>query len=189
MKGLDKLNVVLDATSNHQPMSITYRNYKGNGKEEVVLLHPYFVKQYNNRWFLFGLHHHRNQISNLALDRMIDVKIAENIKFIPNKDIDFNHYFDDVVGVTIPHDDVAREHVVLHFSKQRFPYVTSKPIHHSQEIINEDECLISIDVRPNQELIALLLSFGSDVEIVAPTSLKESISEKIKEIYKKYFAV
>lgn len=189
LKGLDKLSLVIDATSNHQPMSITYRNYKENGREEVVLLHPYFVKQYNNRWFLFGLHHHRNQISNLALDRMIDVRISESIKFIPNKDIDFSHYFDDVVGVTIPYDDVEKEHIVLQFSKQRFPYVTSKPIHHSQEIVSENECMISIDVRPNQELIALLLSFGSDVEIVSPASIREYISEKIKEIYKKYFAV
>lgn len=189
LKGLDKLSLVIDATSNHQPMSIKYRNYKEYGVEESILFHPYFVKQYNNRWFLFGLHHKRNQISNLALDRIIDAKTTDTIKFVPNTNVDFNHYFDDIVGVTIPNEEIAKEHIVLQFSKQRFPYVTSKPIHHSQKTISEDECRISIDVMPNNELVAHLLSFGSDVEIVSPASIREYISEKIKEIYKKYFAV
>ena len=97
LKGLDKLSLVIDATSNHQPMSITYRNYKAYGVEESILFHPYFVKQYNNRWFLFGLNHKRNQISNLALDRIIDAKTTDAIKFVPNTNVDFNHYFDDIV--------------------------------------------------------------------------------------------
>ena len=189
LKGLDKLSLVIDATSNHQPMSITYRNYKAYGVEESILFHPYFVKQYNNRWFLFGLNHKRNQISNLALDRIIDAKTTDAIKFVPNTNVDFNHYFDDIVGVTIPHEEVVKEHIVLQFSKQRFPYVISKPIHHSQKTISEDECRISIDVMPNNELVAHLLSFGSDVEIVAPASLRCYISEKIKENFKKYFIV
>lgn len=189
LKGLDKLSLVIDATSNHQPMSITYRNYKAYGVEESILFHPYFVKQYNNRWFLFGLNHKRNQISNLALDRIIDAKTTDAIKFVPNTNVDFNHYFDDIVGVTIPNEEVVKEHIVLQFSKQRFPYVTSKPIHHSQKTISEEECIISIDVIPNNELVAHLLSFGSDVEIVSPASLRCYISEKIKENFKKYFAM
>lgn len=189
LKGLDKPSLVIDATSNHQPMSITYRNYKAYGVEESILFHPYFVKQYNNRWFLFGLNHKRNQISNLALDRIIDAKTTDAIKFVPNTNVDFNHYFDDIVGVTIPNEEVVKEHIVLQFSKQRFPYVTSKPIHHSQKTISEEECIISIDVIPNNELVAHLLSFGSDVEIVSPSSLRCYISEKIKENFKKYFAV
>ncbi len=189
LKGLDKLNVVLDAASNHQPLLINYKNYKEGGIEETVTLHPYYVKQFNNRWFLFGLNQERNQISNLALDRMKSVRVADDIRFVPNEIVDFEHYFDDIVGVTIPKDEVVKEHIVLKFTKQRFPYVTSKPIHSSQQTISEDDCTISIDVRPNRELTAQLLSFGPDVEILSPNIVRSRISKIIKENFKKYFPV
>ena len=128
-------------------------------------------------------------ISNLALDRMITVNMAENVRFIPNTDIDFEHFFDDVVGVTVPNDNVAKEHIVLQFSKNRFPYVTSKPIHQSQSTISEEDCTISINVKPNKELVAQLLSFGADVEVLSPDSVRELIAKKIEENYKKYFPV
>ncbi len=187
LKGLDKLSIVLDATSNHTPLIVLYKNFKEGGVEENVTLHPYYVKQYNNRWFLFGLNQERNQISNLALDRILSVAQSEDVRFIPNMDVDFEHYFDDVVGVTIPKDEVKKEHIILQFTKHRFPYVTSKPIHHSQETISEEDCTISIDVRPNRELTAQLLSFGPDVEILSPDSVRDRISKKIEENFKKYF--
>lgn len=189
LKGLDKLNIVLDAVSNHQPISVVYKNFKEQGVEENITFHPYYVKQYNSRWFLFGLNQERNQISNLALDRIVSIHFVEEIKFIPNSSIDFEHYFDDIIGVTIPKEDVVKEHIILQFTKNRFPYVTSKPVHHSQQIISVEECKISIDVRPNRELIALLLSFGPDVEIQSPETLRYTISTKIKENLKKYFPV
>lgn len=188
LKGIDKLNLVLDATSNRQPLLINYKNYKKNGNEENIIFHPYYLKQYNNRWFLFGLNQERNQISNLALDRIVAIKTTDDIRFIPNTDIDFEHYFDDIVGVTIPKEEVKKEHIILQFTKNRFPYVTSKPIHQSQEIISEDECTISIDVRPNRELTTQLLSFGPDVEILSPIGVRELISKKIEENFKKYFS-
>lgn len=189
LKGLDKLSDVLDATLNHIPLNILYKNYKEGGVEENVVLHPYYVKQYNNRWFLFGLNQDRNLISNLALDRIVYLYTTEDVRFIPNTTIDFEHYFDDVVGVTIPKDEVKKEHIILQFTKHRFPYVTSKPIHHSQQTISEEDCTISIDVRPNRELTAQLLSFGPDVEVLFPDGLREEISKKIEENFKKYFPV
>lgn len=189
LKGLDKLDVLLDAASNHQVLSIIYKNYKERGIEEHITLHPYYVMQYNNRWFLFGLNQKENKISNLALDRIVSVKAIENIRFITNESVNFEHYFDDVVGVTIPKANIIKEHIVLKFSKYRFPYVTSKPIHHSQQIVNEDDCTISIDVRPNQELISQILYFGPDVEILSPKSVRDIISKKIEENFKKYFSM
>ena len=67
--------------------------------------------------------------------------------------------------------------------------MTSKPIHHSQKVVNENEGVISIDVRPNLELVALLLSFGSDIEILSPETFRNFISTKIEENFKIYFPV
>ncbi len=189
LKGLEFLSDVIDAASNHQPLKIEYHNYKNGGKDILFVIHPYYVKQYNNRWFLFGLDNTRREISNLALDRIVSMQVASDVAFIPNDTIDFEHYFDDVVGVTVPKNGQETETVILRFTEARFPYVVSKPIHHSQTILNEEQCTISLEVKPTRELEQQILSFGSDVEVLSPAPLRAQIIEKIKDLMKKYFQV
>lgn len=188
LKGLEYLSEVIDAAVNHTPLIIYYRTYKGKEKESV--LHPYHVKQYNNRWFLFGLEEttHGNRIANRPLDRIVKFSLAD-VKFIPNTEVDFGTRFKDIVGVTIPDDSIKVEQVLLKFDKDRFPYVVSKPIHHSQTTIDEEQHLLQIEVRPNKELEALLLSFGPQVEILQPEWLRQQFAEKIQEYFNIYSTV
>lgn len=188
LKGLEFLSDLIDAAVAHKPLMIHYRTYAGKEKESV--LHPYHVKQYNNRWFLFGLEEtsHGNRIANRPLDRIVKFSHAD-VKFIPNTEVDFGTRFKDIVGVTIPDDSIKVEQVLLKFDKDRFPYVVSKPIHHSQTTIDEEQHLLQIDVRPNKELEALLLSFGPQVEILQPEWLRQQFAEKIQEYFKIYSTV
>ena len=186
LQGLEHLSEVIDAAVNHTPLIIYYKTY--NGKELTTTLHPYHVKQYNNRWFLFGYEEESGKIANKALDRIQYISLA-NVPFKPNTIIDFGHFFDDVVGVSIPNDDVLKETIVLRFTETRFPYVKSKPIHKSQAILCEKECTISLEVKPTRELAQQILSFGSDVEVLSPESFRTQIGRKIAANYKKYFPV
>ena len=188
LKGLEFLAELIDCAINHQPINLFYKTY--GGKEIVEVIHPYHVKQYNNRWFLFGLEQSScgDRIANRPLDRIEKFSIA-NVPFIPNTNIDFTKRFDDVVGVTIPDDNVPKEIVVLKFDVDRFPYVVSKPIHHSQKILNENECILQIEVRPNKELESVIFSYFPHVEVLAPASLREEFKEKIANNLKKYSTV
>lgn len=188
LKGLEFLSDLIDAAVAHQPLMVHYCTYAGKEKESV--LHPYHVKQYNNRWFLFGLEEtsHGPRIANRPLDRIVKFSRAD-VKFIPNTEIDFKNHFQDVVGVTIPDDCIKVEKVLLRFDKERFPYVVSKPIHHSQTIADEENYIVQIDVRPNKELEAMLLSFGPQVEILQPQWLRDQFAKIIQEYYKIYSAV
>ena len=188
LRGLEFLSELIDSAINHQPLNLLYRTY--NGKETNVVIHPYHVKQYNNRWFLFGLEQTPNgdRIANRALDRIVKFSIS-NVPFVPNTSIDFSTRFDDVVGVTIPDDDVQKETVVLKFEPDRFPYVVSKPIHHSQKVLNEDECILQIEVRPNKELESVIFTYFPHVEVLKPATLREQFKEKISNNLKKYLSV
>lgn len=184
LKGLEYLSEVIDAAVNHTPLIIYYRTYKG--KEFTSTIHPYHVKQYNNRWFLFGYEDESGKIANKALDRIQRISLA-NVPFKSNNYIDFSHFFDDIVGVSIPYVDVKKETIILRFTEARFPYVTSKPIHKSQVVLSEDDCTISLKVKPTRELEQQILSFGPDVEVISPESFRAQISEKIADNYNKYF--
>lgn len=186
LKGLEFLSKVIDATVNHQPLEIHYLSFKGN--ESVSVIHPYHVKQFNNRWFLLGMEEYngKKQIANRALDRILKVSVAD-VSFVKNTFVDFSTYFNNIVGVTHPKDDVKEEVVVLRFDVKRFPYVLNKPIHHTQQVINSDTCTLSITVRPNKELESRIFSYGPQVEVLSPQWFREQIAEKISENMKKYF--
>lgn len=185
LKGLEYLSEVIDATSNQQVLRISYHNYKNGGKDLLFIIHPYYVKQYNNRWFLFGLDNKRKEISNLALDRILSIDVVSDVPFIPNSSIDFEHYFDDVIGVTVPQS--APIDITLQFSESRFMYVVSKPLHHSQKTLDRVNRIVRITVIPNHELDQQILSFGADVEVLSPEGFRNHIEKKIEENYKKYF--
>ena len=188
LRGLEFLSELIDSAINHQPLNLLYRTY--NGKETNIVIHPYHVKQYNSRWFLFGLEQTPNgdRIANRALDRIVKFSKA-NVPFVPNTSIDFTTRFDDVVGVTIPDDDVKKETVVLKFEPDRFPYVVSKPIHHSQKVLSDEDCILQIEVRPNKELESVIFSYFPHVEVLEPATLREQFQEKISKNLKKYLSV
>ena len=184
LKGLEHLAALIDATMKEQTLDITYHSYRGN--ENTYAISPYYMKQYNGRWFFFGLDNAKNRLMNMALDRIVSFKSSEEA-FVPNCTIDFDTYFDDIIGVTIPDADVKKEAIVLRFSEDRYPYVVSKPIHPSQEIIDPESHTISISVRPNRELYQHLLSFTPDVEVVSPEWIRKAVAERLKASLEKHF--
>lgn len=186
LKGLEYLSPIIDATLHHQPLEIEYVSITDH--YHLHLLHPYFIKQYNGRWFLFGLDEKEERIKNLALDRIQSLKKSDHA-FRKNETVDFNSYFDHVVGVTIPNGTEQENQLLdirLKFAPQRFKYVTSKPIHKSQTLISEEECIISLRLYHTPELEQQIFSFGPDVEVLSPVTLREEIARKTALCLEKY---
>lgn len=187
LKGIEYLSDIIDATINHQPLEIEYTSAKGRYHKHI--LHPYFVKQYNNRWYLFGLDSDEKRIKNLAFDRIQKITFSNQV-FIKNTEIDFNTYFDNVVGVTVPNSTEAELiDLYLRFSPTRFQYAISKPIHKSQEIVNQESCTVRLKLYYTKELEQQIFSFGPDVEILSPAWLRDEFSKKIANYLKLYFPV
>ncbi len=53
LKGIDQLGVIYNAINYNKVLKIIYHDFKSKNPYDLVL-HPYYLKQYNNRWFLFG---------------------------------------------------------------------------------------------------------------------------------------
>ena len=127
-----------------------------------------------------------DRITNFALDRIQELQVEESVAFIPNMEIDFEHYFDDVFGVTIPPSDVEKIKVVLQFSKKQYPYIVSKPLHHSQEIVDDENCILAVEVRPTYEFTQVILSFGKDVKVLEPEFYRQEILENLRRNLQNY---
>ena len=186
LKGMSFFTPLFNAITSKKALMIQYKSYHSDTPVEEVI-HPYYLKEYNQRWFLFALNEKYNAISNFALDRIESIEWT-TAKFIPNTSIDFTHYFDQIVGVSVNHNEKVQT-IMMRVNKEQLPYTSSKPLHHSQTVIERCEdgsAILSIEVIPNFELIQLLLSFGHRIEVLSPQSLREEILSRIKksmEIY------
>jgi len=185
LKGLNFFTELFNAIYYKKVLNIHYQSFRQEIPAEIYL-HPYFLKQYNNRWFLFGLNESTNSISNLALDRII--KISEISKeFVENKTIDFEEYFDDVLGVTV-FEDKEPVKILLQISNQLLPYIESKPIHGSQKLKerNSKGAVIELLLQINYEAISLIFSYGEEVTVIEPEELKTIIKTKAEKVFKNY---
>lgn len=185
LKGLEFITPLYNAILYQKALDVEYKSFK---KDEVqsFTFHPYFLKQFNNRWYAFGKRFMNSNIMNLALDR-ISRTVESKTQYIPNDLIDFNEYFEDIIGVTIE-DERIIERITIKVKNTLYPYIQTKPIHGSQKQkeLGPGYTIITLDLIPNYELESLLLSYGEGVEVISPRSLREKIRDRAKSIVLNY---
>jgi predicted DNA-binding transcriptional regulator YafY len=181
LEGLHFLSRLYQSIVNKTVLLIEYQAF--HMKEPIkYVIHPYYLKQYNKRWFLLGLNNNDNFLYTIPLDRIKKINVIKN-DFIENTEIDFYEYFDDIIGVSRKPQDKPIK-IELKFNSETAPYILTKPLHGSQRKIalNEVGLTIQIEVIPNYELKQLILSYGDSVEILSPESYKNKIcSTSIKQ--------
>jgi len=185
LKGIEHLGPLYDAILYKKVLKI---NYLQSFKNEVqLIIHPYYLKQYNSRWFLFGYNPEKDKYDwNLPLDRIL--KINELHKpYIPNTMIIWSEYFDNIIGVTKPENAVS-EKITLHFYNKTGHYIESKPIHAYQKHRWLDSQTLEVDMELiiNYELERLILSYADSVKVIQPQSLAEWVRERMEKGFNQY---
>ena len=170
-RGREHFIPILGAIQNRQSLRIVYHPYH---KDALIRdISPYLLKQHNERWYLLASVDGYESLSVFPLDRIEKVEQSSISYKAASTDVD--SYFDDMIGVSIvPGQPV--ETIKLKVAENRYPYIETKPLHWSQtELKGEsapDYRVITIKVRINNELKALILSFGDDIEVLEPEHLK-----------------
>ena len=182
LKGLEYIPVLYNAILYKKVLNIGYKSFNSDEIKSIIIS-PYYLKQYNMRWFLFGKSDNYETITNLALDRIESIETVK--KEYINSDIDFNEYFEDIIGVTIQNENVLN--IVLKVDKTLIPYITTKPLHGSQIIYNRDNNFeVHLILIPNYELETMILSFGERIQVLEPIILVEKLKERINKMKNNY---
>ncbi len=181
--GTGFIDDLFTAIKEHLPLRITYQPFTAHEATQVIF-HPYLLKEYRNRWFLIGRDGDNKNVRNLALDRIKKIKNSD-IPFIPNNLFDPETYFNNFIGVTILKGEEIQI-IEIKVVAKLAPYIRTKPIHQTQEVIKEcsnGEIIIKLNLIYNYELCSVLLGFGADIEVLKPVSLRENL----KNVFKKGF--
>lgn len=182
--GFDKITPIFNAIVNKRVLRIKYKPY--TEATMMLVFHPHYIKQYNNRWFAFGYnasaerkYAHVADSWNLALDRIETIDELTEAYIENTRDWD-DEYFSEIVGVTRNAGEV--EEVKLWFSPAQAPYISSKSIHNSQlppEIHPDGSISVRIRVVSNYELETLILGFGENVKVLTPLWLANKIKKRL----------
>jgi len=183
LKGKEHITQLYNAIHYKKVLKITYKNFKSE-ELQIFVLHPYYLKQYNNRWFLFGKDDRFSTLTNLALDRI--EKIEETSQQYLETNIDFNEYFEDIIGVSVNEESV--EKIILKISNNSINYIKTKPLHGSQKIKEENInfVIVELELISNYELESLILSYGENIEVLEPIILRNSLKERVETLRNKY---
>lgn len=177
--GLEYLTPLYNYIKNSQVLTITYQSFKSE-QEQVFIISPYYLKQFNNRWFLFGWNSGYENLQNLALDRIKEIKIYDGI--YKTSEVDFEEYFEDIIGVT---NDLSKEveKIIIVLSENIIPYIKSKPIHGSQKVIDNK---LYLQVKLNYELESLILSYGENMKVLEPILLIDKLKDRVQKMNEFY---
>ena len=142
-------------------------------------MHPQYLKQYNNRWFVFGTHSKYNPVTTLAVDRISYIEEVNAVYEV--SDIDFTERYEDIIGITrAERKEPVR--IELQANTGLASYILTKPLHGSQKngVINEAGLQFSIEVIPNYELEEQILAYGEAIKVISPPEFVMKIKERIR---------
>lgn len=204
------LGHLYSAISRKKVIRFGYRRFEDAGRPySQVTVHPYQLRQSNNRWFLLCSHVGNEKypfnpalIYNYALDRMDGkVEYVDELPYIETP-VDIDARFDEIVGVTYQ-KDVPMQDIYFAVKPQSVNYVLTKYVHPSQDEVNPEtekefkakypslkDCkFFFISCRPNVELYALFASYRDTVIIVEPVEVRETMRGLLLFTVKNYDAL
>jgi len=183
--GTENLYGLLYAIKNQIQISFGYQKFWENEATNRIL-NPYALKEFRNRWYLIGNDFSKNQIRIFALDRLRDLEIGKQT-FVQNQAFDVNGYFHDFFGI-VNVDGRNAEEVVLSFSPDKGKYIKSLPLHHSQQILadNQQEVLIKLKLVVTFDFVMELMSHGADLKVIQPQSLIDEIKGNYQKALLQY---
>jgi predicted DNA-binding transcriptional regulator YafY len=185
LQGISSIGTIYNAIIYNKVLKIKYM--QAFEFETQLIIHPYFLKQYNNRWFLMGYNPEREKYDwNLPLDRIVEITEL-NDTFVPNTLIDWEEYFEDMIGVTKP-ENAAPEKIQLQFYGKTGHYIASKPIAGCQKHkwLDSDTLEVTLNLIINYELERFILSYADNVKVIYPESLAEAIKKRLEQATTQY---
>ena len=172
-RGLEHLHGILHAIQNKKIINFSYTKYWDEAPQKRVL-EPYALKEFRYRWYLLANEKSGKnfQIKTFGLDRISDLEIS-NSSF-QKENFNLNEVFQHSFGIISTFNE-APEEIVISFTPHQGKYIKSLPIHHSQEILidDENELQIKLTLVPTFDFEQELLQHSGRLKILSPQNFKQ----------------
>jgi predicted DNA-binding transcriptional regulator YafY len=182
--GSNYINEFLQHIRQETVVEIEYHSFSSNSIQTHIL-HPYFLKEYRNRWYVVGYHEERKRTITLALERIINMQPRYDHSYKPSS-ININSYYQHAVGVSV----LDKEPMLIRFelSEKEYRYIESQPIHQSQKAEHSEKGVVTVSLKAilNYELQSTLLAMWTQIKVVEPEELQDFLRRQAEDILKLY---
>lgn len=197
------LGGLFTAIANKQVIRVYYRTFDGVMEKNCVI-HPYLLRQFNTRWYVFGADDGDDFLLHFALDRMTRFEVQPTAEYRPCR-YNLVDRFEDIVGVTLNRDTdtgepLPCEDVLFWVNDNEIGYVETRPIHGSQKAVSgeKEQALRTryphlpsgkfyrLEVIPNRELLQAFACYFGGLVVLEPASLRQKFAQMITETYSLY---
>ncbi len=180
----DYLSIVIDALKEYHQIKFTYQPYSRLSATTDIIVEPYFLKIFRQRWYVTGRNVKEDKVKTYALDRMKDVVVMQECFEMPD-DFDAEQYIKYSYGIIFSQGEI--KNVAIKTDSRQAKYIRALPLHHSQqEIIHDSYSIFNYKIRITPDFMQELLSFGSSIVVMEPPELKAMIVTSLEETLANY---
>ena len=196
-------DMLVEAMKTSVRVSIEYKKY-GSQEMKTYTFAPYCVKLFKRRWYVLAQFEREAEPGEqvvrrkglpkgvieyfrmFSFDRIQGIQLTDK-KFVIDPGFSADAYFRDYYGALVM-DDVKRERVVLRaFGSERY-YLNDLPLHESQTIVGKGDDYVdfALTLCPTSDFCAHLLSRSSQVKVLQPQWLADTIKQMHIEAVERY---
>lgn len=178
------LATVIDALKEYHQIKFTYQPYSRTNATPDIIVEPYFLKIFRQRWYVTGRNIKEDKIKTYALDRMKDVVVLQELFEMP-EDFDAESYTKYSFGVIFSQGEV--KNVSIKTDSRQAKYLKALPLHQSQqEMIHDTYSIFNYRLRITPDFVQELLSHGPSITVLDPPELKAMVVTSLEESLANY---
>lgn len=172
--GTEWMPYLLNAIRNSRMVRFDYTLVRHDNMMAHKYIEPYFIKECQHRWYLIGKD--EGQLKVFGLDRICNLTVNKDDEFRKDTSINAHELFKDSYGIWND-PNMPIEDIILSYSPLDGMFIKTLPLHHSQEILidNDEELRIKVRLRITNDFVMELLSRSSSLTVVEPISLRSRV--------------
>lgn len=177
------LPTVIEALKTSRKIRFSYTPFYRVNATDGIVLEPYFVRIFKQRWYVIGYNTADKKIKTYSLDRFNDISITDETFLMP--DLRVNDFFRNYFGIITSGSEV--KDIVLRVKSEQAKYFRALPLHHSQrEEIYDGYSLFYYRMFITYDFVQELLSHGDSITVISPVELKAIIVDQLKKTLQNY---
>lgn len=183
-QGSEHLPILLKAIKDKKIVDFDYAAYTTDKSKKRSVL-PLLLKEYRNRWYLISFAFDKEKVITFGLDRIQNLKLTKNHHYL-KIEFDPENYFKYSMGITV--NESQPEEIHFKIDKVGSKYIDSQPLHWSQKVVKSGNNRITYSIQciTSEELKRTILSYGNQIEVIKPKSLRLELIGIIDKMSKQY---
>lgn len=175
---------IVAAMKQNQRLEFRYSPFTRSGSPKRVVLEPYFLKLFKQRWYVTGRNVGERKIKTYAFERMSGVGVLAET-FVMPADFDAREYFRNSFGIVFNQGEAKK--VTLRVDARQAKYFRALPLHHSQsEMVADGASIFTYILKLTPDFVQELLGYGPSITVLGPPELKAMVTESLKQSLANY---